>query len=273
MRHCYRLLVSLGILQGGASVIGRTGARGDAGGGQSADRFAAAGDDSARRRHGISPPIRTRSATISIGSAPMCRCRARPPSRCPAAGRRRASAARESPIPTTPEHFMHELNGSYVGTAWYRREVTAPADWAGKQVWLKIGGVNAQGWFWVNGVYVGHNESYCGAYKYNVTDLVQPGQAHGRCCQGPQRRAERQGADELDPSFWRVVPRRGDRGHSRRIDRRRLCGRRCRPADGGGPRDPPQCRIGAEGWRLARERCRVHAGRRRGRPGRPGSLR
>jgi len=53
--------------------------------------------------------------------------------------------------------------------------VTAPSDWAGKQVWLKIGGVNAQGWFWVNGVYVGHNDSYCGAYKYNVTDLVQPG--------------------------------------------------------------------------------------------------
>ena len=47
---------------------------------------------------------------------------------------------------------------------------------AGKQVWLKIGGVHAQGWFWVNGTYLGHNDCYCGAYKYNVTDLVKPGE-------------------------------------------------------------------------------------------------
>lgn len=76
----------------------------------------------------------------------------------------------------TPERSIRELTGSYVGTAWYRRAVPLPTDWTGKQVWLKIGGVHAQGWFWVNGTYVGHNDCYCGTYKYNITDLVKPGQ-------------------------------------------------------------------------------------------------
>ncbi|HVM50298.1 MAG TPA: hypothetical protein VMU04_19880 [Candidatus Acidoferrum sp.] len=75
----------------------------------------------------------------------------------------------------TPERSIRPLRGSYVGTAWYRREITVPQLWAGKQVWLKIGGVNAQGWFWVNGACVGHSDCYCGAYKCNITDLVKPG--------------------------------------------------------------------------------------------------
>ncbi len=76
----------------------------------------------------------------------------------------------------TPERSIRPLRGSYVGTAWYRKEITLPKEWAGKQVWLKIGGVHAQGWFWVNGTYVAHNACYCGTYKYNVTDLVKPGE-------------------------------------------------------------------------------------------------
>ena len=79
-------------------------------------------------------------------------------------------------ISKTPEQVRLMLSGSYIGDAWYRREVAIPSDWAGKQVWLKIGGVHAQGWFWVNGVYVGHDACYCGAYKYNITDLVKPGE-------------------------------------------------------------------------------------------------
>lgn len=76
----------------------------------------------------------------------------------------------------TPERSIRPLRGSYVGTGWYRKELALPEAWAGKQVWLKIGGVHAQGWFWVNGTYVGSNNCYCGTYKYNVTDLVKPGE-------------------------------------------------------------------------------------------------
>jgi len=76
----------------------------------------------------------------------------------------------------TPERSIRALRGSYTGTAWYRKQAELPKDWAGKQVWLKVGGVHAQGWFWVNGKYIGHNACYCGTYKYNITDLVKPGE-------------------------------------------------------------------------------------------------
>ena len=63
----------------------------------------------------------------------------------------------------------------YLGSAWYRRMVAIPQQWSGKRVWLKVGGVRAQGWFWVNGRPVAHVDNYCGTYKYDVTDLVTPG--------------------------------------------------------------------------------------------------
>ena len=63
-----------------------------------------------------------------------------------------------------------------VGTGWYRKIIDIPSNWSKSKIWLKIGGVHAQGWFWVNGTYVGHDDSYCGAYKYDITDLVKPGE-------------------------------------------------------------------------------------------------
>ncbi|HQK77961.1 MAG TPA: hypothetical protein PKZ25_17330, partial [Candidatus Hydrogenedentes bacterium] len=68
------------------------------------------------------------------------------------------------------------LNHVYMGTARYRRSVEIPADWAGKRVWLKVGGVRTEAWFWVNQQRVAHLNTYCGAYKYDITDLVNAGQ-------------------------------------------------------------------------------------------------
>ena len=75
-------------------------------------------------------------------------------------------------VSVTPEQANRPLIGSYVGTAWYKKTVTIPAQWQGKEIWLKFGGVHCQGWFWANGTYLNHDKSYCGAYKYRVTDLV-----------------------------------------------------------------------------------------------------
>ena len=63
----------------------------------------------------------------------------------------------------------------YQGVGWYRKNVQLPADWAGRRIWLKTGWVNSIGMFWVNGQQVAYNESYCGTYKYEVTDFVTPG--------------------------------------------------------------------------------------------------
>ena len=36
--------------------------------------------------------------------------------------------------------------------------------------------MNSQGWVWVNGTFVAHDWAYCGTWKYDVTDLVVPGE-------------------------------------------------------------------------------------------------
>lgn len=74
------------------------------------------------------------------------------------------------------DHGPRQLRHVYMGEAWYRRTVDLPAAWAGQRVWLKVGGLRSQGWFWVNGTRVAWVDNYCGTYKYDITDLVEPGQ-------------------------------------------------------------------------------------------------
>jgi len=68
------------------------------------------------------------------------------------------------------------LNHVYMGTARYRRSVDIPPAWDGKRVWLKVGGVRTEAWFWVNQQRVAHVNTYCGTYKYDITSLVKPGE-------------------------------------------------------------------------------------------------
>lgn len=68
------------------------------------------------------------------------------------------------------------LNHSFVGDGWYRRTVEIPAAWEGKRIWLKIGGVGNQGWFWVNDRQVAHVFDYCATRKYEITSFVKPGE-------------------------------------------------------------------------------------------------
>ena len=49
------------------------------------------------------------------------------------------------------DHCAKPLRAAYQGEAWYRRKIEIPAAWQGKRVWLKVGGVRSQGWFWMNG--------------------------------------------------------------------------------------------------------------------------
>jgi len=63
----------------------------------------------------------------------------------------------------------------YTGVGWYRKEVTLPAAWKDSRIWLKTGWVNSLARFWVNGEQVALDNSFCGTYKYDVTDFVTPG--------------------------------------------------------------------------------------------------
>ena len=68
------------------------------------------------------------------------------------------------------------LNHVYMGTARYRRSAELPGGWQGKRIWLKVGGVRTEAWLWVNHHRVAHLNTYCGSYKYDITDFVTPGQ-------------------------------------------------------------------------------------------------
>lgn len=67
------------------------------------------------------------------------------------------------------------LRWIYMGDAWYRKTATIPPSWKGQRIWLKVGGVRSQGWFWVNQTKVAWVDNYCGTYKYDITDLVEAG--------------------------------------------------------------------------------------------------
>ena len=71
-----------------------------------------------------------------------------------------------------------KINHLYMGEGWYRKDVALPSDWNGKKVWLKIGGVKSQGWFWVNKNPVAWVDAYCGTYKYDITPFVRLGETN-----------------------------------------------------------------------------------------------
>ena len=68
------------------------------------------------------------------------------------------------------------IRGYHLGEAWYRRKVRLPANWKGRRIWLKTGWTNSQGYFWINGEHVAFDWYGPATYKYDVTDLVRPGE-------------------------------------------------------------------------------------------------
>jgi hypothetical protein len=71
------------------------------------------------------------------------------------------------------DHCAKNLRNIFEGSGWYRKSVPLPADWQGMRIWLKIGGVRSQGCFWVNNRPVAWVDTYCGTYKYDITDLAR----------------------------------------------------------------------------------------------------
>ena len=68
------------------------------------------------------------------------------------------------------------IRGFHYGETWYRKAVKLPAEWKGKRIWLKTGWTNSQGYFWINGEHVAFDWYGCETFKYDVTDLVKPGE-------------------------------------------------------------------------------------------------
>lgn len=71
-----------------------------------------------------------------------------------------------------------KLRHNFVGKAWYRRQVTIPAEWKGKQLFLTIGGVHRYAKVWVNSVPLGDEHiGYLSPFERELTPHAKPGQA------------------------------------------------------------------------------------------------
>lgn len=63
---------------------------------------------------------------------------------------------------------------NHVGS--YRREITVPADWGGKEIIAHFGSVTSNIYLWVNGRYVGYSEDSKLEAEFNLTPYLKVGQ-------------------------------------------------------------------------------------------------
>jgi hypothetical protein len=74
------------------------------------------------------------------------------------------------------------LRHDYQGKAWYRRTVQVPADWAGKRIWLHLGGTSNTANVYVNGKQVGTVEGFQTPYEFDATEAIRPGAENVIAC-------------------------------------------------------------------------------------------
>jgi len=68
-----------------------------------------------------------------------------------------------------------KVRHNFVGLGWYRRSIRIPAGWAGRRVFLCLGGVHRYAKVWVNGRLLGEHIGYLSAFEFEVTEVVAPG--------------------------------------------------------------------------------------------------
>ena len=100
-------------------------------------------------------------------------------------------------------HFQNNppyvpVKDNHVGT--YRRTISIPEDWAGKQVVAHFGSVTSNLYLWVNGQYVGYTEDSKVAAEFDITPYVKVGDNQiafqtFRWCDGSYSE---------DQDFWRL---------------------------------------------------------------------
>jgi hypothetical protein len=72
--------------------------------------------------------------------------------------------------------LMHlQQRFSYIGPAWYRREVNIPERWTGKDVELVLERVIWKSQVWVNGQYMGARNSLTTPHRYEISAALKPG--------------------------------------------------------------------------------------------------
>ncbi|GMV37642.1 MAG: beta-galactosidase [Fimbriimonadales bacterium] len=76
------------------------------------------------------------------------------------------------PFPANPPRIPHEYNP--VGS--YRRTFQVPADWSGRRVFVRFGGVYSAFYLWVNGKQVGYSEESKTPAEFDITPYCNIGE-------------------------------------------------------------------------------------------------
>lgn len=83
------------------------------------------------------------------------------------------------PALTKPQMLHLTRAHSYIGPAWYSREVEIPSGWEGKELFLHLERVLWDSQVWVDGVKVdGHEESLTTPHRYNLTSYIKSAGKH-----------------------------------------------------------------------------------------------
>ena len=73
--------------------------------------------------------------------------------------------------PNNPPYVPEENN--HVGT--YRKEITLPSEWKGREIMAHFGSVTSNMYLWVNGQFVGYSEDSKLEAEFNLTKYLKPG--------------------------------------------------------------------------------------------------
>ncbi len=65
------------------------------------------------------------------------------------------------------------VENNHVGS--YRKEITIPSNWHGKEIFAHFGSVTSNIYLWVNGKYVGYSEDSKLEAEFNLTNYLKPG--------------------------------------------------------------------------------------------------
>ncbi|MGL5273793.1 MAG: glycoside hydrolase family 2 TIM barrel-domain containing protein [Phocaeicola sp.] len=68
------------------------------------------------------------------------------------------------------------IENNHVGS--YRKEITVPASWSGKEIIAHFGSVTSNIYVWVNGRYVGYSEDSKLEAEFDLTSYLKPGQTN-----------------------------------------------------------------------------------------------
>ena len=81
-------------------------------------------------------------------------------------------------IPFCPESKLSGINQKdYLNTVWYRRELSIPSEWKGKNILLHFQAVDYDATVWINEIEVGRHRGGFSPFSIDITESIRAGES------------------------------------------------------------------------------------------------